>query len=55
MMTEHRVRHAPVVTDDSLHGIVSIGDVLKSRITVRGGRIQPITECSWCCLPVHLA
>ena len=32
MMTEHRVRHAPVVVDGSLRGIVSIGDVVKSRI-----------------------
>jgi len=32
MMTVHRVRHAPVVVDGSLAGIVSIGDVVKSRI-----------------------
>jgi CBS domain-containing protein len=32
MMTEHRIRHAPVVVDGSLRGIVSIGDVVKSRI-----------------------
>ena len=32
MMTEHRVRHAPVVTDGRLGGIVSIGDVVKNRI-----------------------
>jgi CBS domain-containing protein len=32
LMTEHRVRHIPVVVDDQLHGIVSIGDVVKSRI-----------------------
>ena len=32
MMTEHRVRHAPVVADGGLQGIVSIGDVVKSRI-----------------------
>ena len=32
MMTEHRVRHAPVVTDGRLRGIVSIGDVVKNRI-----------------------
>lgn len=32
MMTEHRVRHAPVVTDGRLLGIVSIGDVVKTRI-----------------------
>lgn len=32
LMTEHRIRHVPVVVDDRLHGIVSIGDVVKSRI-----------------------
>jgi CBS domain-containing protein len=32
MMTEHRVRHAPVVVDGRLQGIVSIGDVVKNRI-----------------------
>ena len=32
MMTERRVRHAPVVVDGALHGIVSIGDVVKNRI-----------------------
>jgi CBS domain-containing protein len=32
LMTEHRVRHVPVVVDGALHGLVSIGDVVKSRI-----------------------
>jgi CBS domain-containing protein len=32
MMTERRVRHAPVVADGSLQGIVSIGDVVKLRL-----------------------
>jgi CBS domain-containing protein len=32
MMTEYRVRHAPVVVDGGLRGIVSIGDVVKKRI-----------------------
>ena len=32
MMTERRVRHAPVVQDGNLRGIVSIGDVVKNRI-----------------------
>lgn len=33
MMTERRVRHAPVTVDGRLSGIVSIGDVVKSRIS----------------------
>ena len=32
MMTERRVRHAPVVAGHALRGIVSIGDVVKNRI-----------------------
>jgi CBS domain-containing protein len=32
LMTEHRIRHVPVVEDGALCGIVSIGDVVKSRI-----------------------
>jgi CBS domain-containing protein len=32
LMTDNRIRHVPVVVDDALHGIVSIGDVVKSRM-----------------------
>jgi CBS domain-containing protein len=32
MMTEHRIRHVPVVVDGELAGIVSIGDVVKGRL-----------------------
>jgi CBS domain-containing protein len=32
MMTDHRVRHVPVVEDGELIGIVSIGDVVKARL-----------------------
>lgn len=33
LMTEHRVRHVPVVADGSLVNIISIGDVVKYRIS----------------------
>jgi len=32
LMTEHRIRHVPVLADGKLVGIISIGDVVKSRI-----------------------
>ena len=32
LMTDHRIRHVPVVEDGRLIGIISIGDVVKSRI-----------------------
>jgi len=32
LMTRHRIRHVPVVVDGQLRGIVSIGDVVKSRM-----------------------
>ncbi|HSN43458.1 MAG TPA: CBS domain-containing protein [Propionibacteriaceae bacterium] len=32
-MTEHRVRHLPVVVNGHLHSIISIGDVVKSHIS----------------------
>ncbi len=32
LMTERRIRHLPVMQDDRLLGLISIGDVVKSRI-----------------------
>ncbi len=32
VMTEHRIRHVPVLTSGHLTGIISIGDVVKNRI-----------------------
>jgi CBS domain-containing protein len=32
VMTDHRIRHVPVVEEDVLIGIVSIGDVVKNRM-----------------------
>ncbi len=32
LMSEHRIRHLPVVADGGLAGIISIGDVVKTRV-----------------------
>lgn len=32
LMTEHKIRHLPVLDDEKLSGIISIGDVVKSVI-----------------------
>jgi CBS domain-containing protein len=32
LMTDHRIRHLPVVTEGKLVGMISIGDVVKQRI-----------------------
>ncbi len=32
LMTEQRVRHVPVVVEETLRGLISIGDIVKSRM-----------------------
>ncbi|MFN2301668.1 MAG: CBS domain-containing protein [Gammaproteobacteria bacterium] len=32
LMTSHRFRHVPIIDDGKLVGIVSIGDVVKTRL-----------------------
>jgi CBS domain-containing protein len=32
MMTEHRIKHIPIIEDTKLAGIVSIGDVVKAQL-----------------------
>jgi CBS domain-containing protein len=44
MMTERRIRHAPVTVDGRLRGIVSIGDVVKSRIGELEGERAALTD-----------
>ncbi|WP_433192385.1 CBS domain-containing protein [Nocardia sp. CA-107356] len=43
-MTEHRIRHLPVVHDGRLIGIVSIGDVVKSAISELATERQHLVE-----------
>jgi len=44
IMTERRVRHLPVVTDGTLRGIVSIGDVVKRRIDELEGERSALSD-----------
>lgn len=40
LMTERRIRHLPVVEDERVVGIISIGDVVKSAIEDKEGTIE---------------
>ena len=44
LMTDNHIRHLPVVADDRLMGIISIGDVVKSIITEQGFMIEQLTS-----------
>jgi CBS domain-containing protein len=43
-MTEHRIRHLPVLEDGRLIGIVSIGDVVKLRVDTLESETRALTE-----------
>ena len=44
LMTERRIRHVPVMDDDQLIGIVTIGDVVKERISEAEHEAQALME-----------
>ncbi len=42
LMTEHHIRHLPVVEDDELVGLVSIGDIVKAVISEQAFLIEQL-------------
>lgn len=44
IMTENRIRHLPVIDRGELVGLVSIGDVVKAKMTVHNVEIQHLND-----------
>lgn len=44
LMTDKRIRHLPVVEGNAIVGIVSIGDLVRSMLTVQGEIIQHLQQ-----------
>jgi len=42
LMTEHRIRHLPVVADEKVIGVLSIGDLVKETITYQQELIKQL-------------
>ncbi|WP_428395414.1 CBS domain-containing protein [Lichenicoccus sp.] len=42
IMTDHRVRHLPVMEDGTLVGLVSIGDIVKARLDQQATEVESL-------------
>ena len=42
IMTDHRVRHLPVIEDGELVGLVSIGDIVKARLDQQATEVESL-------------
>ena len=48
VMTEHHIRHLPVITDGKLSGMISVGDVVKYIISDQKFKIEQLEQTiSW--------
>ena len=47
LMTGKNIRHVPVVDDDNLVGIVTIGDVLRRLLTEKNSIIENLEHFAW--------
>ena len=48
VMTEHHIRHLPVITDNQLSGMISVGDVVKYVISDQKFKIEQLEKTlSW--------
>ena len=44
LMTDHRIRHLPVIDERSLSGVISIGDLTKAIISGQAGTVQQLSS-----------
>lgn len=44
LMVERRLRHLPVMHEGHLHGVVSVGDLVKRKLTVQGYALEQLTH-----------
>jgi CBS domain-containing protein len=44
VMTDHRIRHLPVVEHGRLEGMISIGDVVKQRLAEAQSEVEALRE-----------
>ena len=42
LMTDHRIRHLPIVDDNKVIGLISIGDVVKEMIVQQKAQIEEL-------------
>ncbi|KPL83380.1 hypothetical protein SE15_06770 [Thermanaerothrix daxensis] len=47
LMTQHRFRHLPVLENDQLIGIISIGDVVKRLLVEKDAEIKSLEDYIW--------